>query len=86
LPWTTGAVFEKVPRMKTTVSQRIAIVALGCALCCAGCKSWNWLGNGFDDELAGTGSKLRPAAKNDGSRQMGLSAKSREIESDLGVR
>jgi hypothetical protein len=45
-----------------------------------GCASRD---KGFDDEFAGTAKQLR--SKKTGGQQMGLSARSRQIESDLGV-
>ena len=72
--------------MMPRLSRPIAVVLLATSLGCAGCKSWNWLGDGFKDDLATTGTKLRPDSQDDGSQSMGLSAKSRQIERNLGVR
>ncbi len=66
--------------------------ALGAALCCAvlwapGCSQSMWrqmMGEGFNDDMAKSGQKLRSGEKEGGDYD-GLSTKSRQVERDLGV-
>jgi hypothetical protein len=51
-----------------------------------GCRSWNPWGKGFDDEYADLGAKARSSSStNPGAPSLGLSAKSRQIERNLGI-
>jgi hypothetical protein len=51
-----------------------------------GCRSWNPWGKGFDDEYANLGAKARSGSStNPGAPSLGLSAKSRQIERNLGI-
>ena len=65
----------------------VAIAALlaGSALI-SGCRSWNPWGKGFDDEYSNLGAKARGSSNNNpGAPSLGLSAKSRQIERNLGI-
>jgi hypothetical protein len=63
----------------------LAILLMGCTLN-VGCRSWNPWGKGFDDEYANLGEKARGSStSNRGTPSLGLSAKSRQIERNLGI-
>jgi hypothetical protein len=49
-----------------------------------GCKSVNWMGEGFHDEFAHWGEKERPAGQS--GNLVGLSEQAQEVERNLGVR
>jgi hypothetical protein len=52
----------------------------------SGCRSWNPWGKGFDDEYSDLGVKARNGSNsNPGAPSLGLSAKSRQIERNLGI-
>jgi hypothetical protein len=52
----------------------------------SGCRSWNPWGKGFDDEYSSLGAKARGGnTMNPGAPSLGLSAKSRQIERNLGI-
>ena len=50
----------------------------------AGCRSFNWRGQGYDERAQAWTKDLRPPA--DEARLSGLDAKARDIERSLGVR
>ncbi len=50
----------------------------------AGCRPFNWRGQGYDDRTQTCTKDLRPPA--DESRLSGIDAKARDIERSLGVR
>ncbi len=68
--------------------------ALAIASCCAalaatiaGCqnwKNWNWRGNGYDDDVNELTRGIRPPG--DEKQYLGLDARARDIEANLGVR
>ena len=62
----------------------LAMLAIALVVAPAGCRRWNWRGDGFGDDTGNFAQKLRPPA--DEARFSGLDERSREIERDLGVR
>lgn len=50
----------------------------------SGCRGWNWKGDGFRDEFSTWGERQRPGG--DKGEMTGLSAKSQQIERNLGMR
>ena len=61
--------------------QLLPIVAVWLALC-AGCTKWNLHGDGFGNETAHWGEKLRPVTK---GQSTGFDTRAKEIEANLGV-
>jgi len=52
----------------------------------SGCRAWNPWGKGFDDEYSNLGANARSGSDpNPGAPSLGLSAKSRQIERNLGI-
>lgn len=64
------------------------ILAAAAILGIAGCKSVDLKGDGFHDDMARWGEKQRPADQpdNGSSEILGVSAKSQQVERNLGVR
>ncbi len=64
-----------------------ATLAVAAILGVAGCKSVDLKGDNFHDEMAQWGEKQRPADHPEsGSELLGVSAKSQQVERNLGVR
>ena len=62
------------------------VAALIVGVLASGCRSWNPWGKGFDDEYSNLGAKARGSSNNNpGAPSLGLSAKSRQIERNLGI-
>jgi hypothetical protein len=60
------------------------MLAAACAAAIAGCRPFNWRGQGYDEQTKALTKDLRPPA--DESRLTGLDARARDIERSLGVR
>jgi hypothetical protein len=68
---------------RIAASFALATVTLGIS----GCNTFNWRGDNFHDDMAHWGEKQRPPDQAEGNSEMlGLSAKSQQIEKNLGVR
>jgi hypothetical protein len=78
------------PRFGLTAFAPIRFLALAAVIivstATSGCRSWNPWGKGFDDEYSNLGVKARSGSNmNPGAPSLGLSAKSRQIERNLGI-
>jgi hypothetical protein len=77
----------KLRRRSHCLASSIRASALALALFATGCtqsQRQTIMGEGFNDEFAKSGDKLRTSSN--GGEYDGLSTKSRQIENDLGVR
>jgi hypothetical protein len=71
--------------LKTISRWYTFFVALAIAVVCScGCKSEDWMGDGFHDEFAHWGEKQRPAGEP--GHLAGVSEQAQEVERNLGVR
>lgn len=73
-------------RHKTLTAAVRSTLALACLLSAAlGCKSVDYRGKGFDDEVAKSVGQMRKADP-DNKTKWGMTTKAQEIEDNLGVR
>jgi hypothetical protein len=82
-----GFAMLKLRRRSVRLANSIGAAALALALFATGCtqsQRQTIMGEGFNDEFAKSGDKLRNSGN--GGEYDGLSTKSRQIENDLGVR